>query len=89
LHNATTIARRRLIAVAGAGLLVLGTRAPARAQGQQPEKLSKPETEYQDSPKNDQQCSECTKFQPPKGCSVVSGDINAKGWCKLYEAPPE
>jgi hypothetical protein len=31
-----------------------------------------------------------TKFQPPKGCSVVSGDIiSAKGWCKLYETPPE
>jgi hypothetical protein len=89
LENATRIARRRLIALASAGLLVLGTRAPARAQGQQQEKLSKPEAEYQESPKNNQQCSECTKFQPPKGCSVVAGDVSPKGWCKLYEAPPE
>jgi hypothetical protein len=90
LQNVRTIARRQLMALAGAGLLTLGTRAPARAQAQeQQEKLSKPEAEYQDKPKNDQQCSECTKFQPPKGCSVVSGDISAKGWCKLYEAPPE
>jgi hypothetical protein len=44
---------------------------------------------YQDSPKNNEQCSECTKFQPPKGCSVVAGDISPRGWCKLYEAPPE
>jgi hypothetical protein len=85
MQNATPIARRRLIAAASAGLLML--RIPARAQAQ--EQLSKPEAEYQDAPKNDQQCSECTKFQPPKGCSVVTGDISPKGWCKLYEAPPE
>ena len=88
MHNDTKIARRRLIALAGAGVLTLGMRAGAQAQ-EQPEKLSKPEAEYQDAPKNAQQCSECTKFQPPKGCSVVSGDISPKGWCKLYEAPPE
>jgi hypothetical protein len=88
LQNAPTIARRRLIAAASAGLLMLRVRAPVRAQVT-PEKLSKPEAEYQDSPKDDQQCSECTKFQPPKGCSVVAGDISPKGWCKLYEAPPE
>jgi hypothetical protein len=88
LHNATMIARRRLIAGASAGLLMLRVRVPARAQDKQ-EKLSKPEAAYQDSPKNDRQCSECTKFQPPKGCSVVAGDIGPRGWCKLYEAPPE
>ena len=89
MQNDVTIARRRLMALASAGLLLLGASTRARAQAQQQEKLSKPEAEYQDTPKNDQQCSECTKFQPPKGCSVVSGDISAKGWCKLYEAPPE
>jgi hypothetical protein len=88
LSKNDVIARRRLIAVAGAGLLMLKVRQPAQAQQSQ-EKLSKPDSAYQDTPKNDQQCSECTKFQPPKGCSVVSGDISAKGWCKLYEAPPE
>ncbi|HWE76532.1 MAG TPA: high-potential iron-sulfur protein [Stellaceae bacterium] len=80
------IGRRHLIAAAGAGLLMLN--AAARAQQSQ-EKLGKSDAAYQDSPKNDQQCSECTKFQPPKGCSVVAGDISPKGWCKLYEAPPE
>ena len=89
MQNVPRIARRRLIALAGGGLLMLGARGSARAQAQPQEKLSKPEAEYQDTPKNNQQCSECTKFQPPKGCSVVSGDISPKGWCKLYEAPPE
>ena len=90
MHDAKTIGRRQLMTAASAGLLMLRTRAAAHAQAhEQQAKLSKPEAEYQDSPKNDQQCSECTKFQPPKGCSVVSGDISPKGWCKLYEAPPE
>ena len=90
MQNDTKIARRRLMALAGAGLLMLGAGEQARAQAPREQaKLSKPEAEYQDTPKNNQQCSECTKFQPPKGCSVVSGDISPKGWCKLYEAPPE
>lgn len=80
------IARRSLFAAAGAGLLMLGARAQAQQASQ---KLGKADAAYQDSPKNNQQCSECTKFQPPKGCSVVAGDISPKGWCKLYEAPPE
>ena len=83
-----TIARRRLIAAAGSGLLLLKASPRARAQQSQ-EKLSQSDAAYQASPKNDQQCSECTKFQPPKGCSVVAGDISPRGWCKLYEAPPE
>ena len=83
-----TIARRHLIAAAGAGLLLLQARRQAEAQQSQA-KLSKPTRPIRISPKNGQQCSECTKFQPPKGCSVVTGDISPKGWCKLYEAPPE
>lgn len=82
------IGRRSLIAATGMGLFMLQT--CVRAQGQQSQaKLSKSDAAYQESPKNEQQCSECTKFQPPKGCSVVAGDISPKGWCKLYEAPPE
>ena len=83
-----TIARRHLLAAAGAGLLLLEASPRAQAQQSQ-EKLSQSDAAYQASPKNDQQCSECTKFQPPKGCSVVAGDISPRGWCKLYEAPPE
>jgi hypothetical protein len=81
-----TIARRRLILAGTAGLLLLPVCARAEESS---EKLSKADAEYQDSPKNDQQCSICTKFQPLASCSVVAGDISPRGWCKLYEAPPE
>lgn len=88
MRDSRSIARRQLLAAAGTGLLILRSGAAARAEEKQA-KLSKTDAAYQDAPKNNQQCSECTKFQPPKGCSVVDGDINPKGWCKLYEAAPE
>jgi outer membrane biogenesis lipoprotein LolB len=81
-----TIARRHLILAGTAGLLLLPACAHAEESAQ---KLSKTDAEYQDSPKNDQQCSDCTKFQPLASCSVVAGDISPRGWCKLFEAPPE
>jgi hypothetical protein len=82
-----TITRRGLMLAGAAGPLILQT---ARARAQQPaEKLGQADAAYQATPKNGQQCSECTKFQPPQACSVVSGSISPKGWCKLYEAPPE
>jgi hypothetical protein len=82
-----TITRRRLVLAGAAGPLILQA---ARARAQQPaEKLGQADADYQATPKNGQQCSECTKFQPPQACSVVAGAISPKGWCKLYEAPPE
>jgi hypothetical protein len=80
--------RRRLMLAGAAGSLILRA-ARAHAQ-QQTEKLGQADADYQATPKNGQQCSECTKFQPPQSCSVVvTGSISPKGWCKLYEAPPE
>jgi len=77
-----------LVLATALGLLSLGARTRVAAQ-QAAERLSKAEALYQDAPKNEQQCSECTKFQPPKACSAVAGDISPRGWCKLYEAAPE
>jgi high potential iron-sulfur protein len=88
LDNHRAITRRRLVLAGAAGTLILRAAARARAQ-QQTEKLGKADADYQATPKNDQQCSECTKFQPPQSCSVVTGTISPKGWCKLYEEPPE
>jgi len=82
------IARRQLLVAGAACALVAEARTSARAQQAQP-KMSKADAVYQDTPNTGQQCSECTKFQPPKGCSVVVGDISPRGWCKLYEEPPE
>ena len=87
MDNHRAMTRRRLMLAGAAGSLILRA-ARAHAQ-QQTEKLGQSDADYQATPKNGQQCSECTKFQPPQSCSVVTGSISPKGWCKLYEAPPE
>jgi hypothetical protein len=46
---------------------------PTRAAG---EKLSKQQTEYQDSPKGIQMCATCSLFEAPHSCKVVEGDVS-------------
>jgi hypothetical protein len=46
--------------------------------------------QYQDQPKNGQQCDQCMHWIPgadPKAqgtCKVVEGSINPKGWCAAF-----
>ena len=41
--------------------------------------------EYQDTPKGDQECSNCSLFQEPNACTLVDGEISPKGWCKFCD----
>jgi hypothetical protein len=47
-------------------------------------KSKKEAVDYQDSPKGDQQCSNCMLFEAPTSCKVVEGQINQQGWCKIW-----
>jgi hypothetical protein len=52
--------------------------------------------QYQDAPKNNQQCSTCVQFVPGKdpkgkgGCKAIPGDteISPTGWCAAFVANP-
>lgn len=48
-------------------------------------KASKEEAGYQDSPKSNEKCINCTMWRDPNKCSAVAGDISPNGWCKWYE----
>ncbi|HEX3938095.1 MAG TPA: high-potential iron-sulfur protein [Xanthobacteraceae bacterium] len=39
---------------------------------------------YQTTPKGDQQCGNCSLFQPPSACTLVDGTITPSGWCKFW-----
>ena len=39
---------------------------------------------YQDTPKGDLRCDNCSQFEPPASCKVVDGNISPAGWCKVY-----
>lgn len=48
-------------------------------------KATKTDARYQDYPKGIQQCSGCTMFRKPHGCTAVQGRISSSGWCRFYE----
>lgn len=82
-HPATrrVVLRRASIAAAAAGGALIGAGAlPAKAQ----QKLAKNLIMYQDSPKGDQRCDNCTHWQPPNACAIVEGPISPAGWCGAW-----
>jgi len=53
--------------------------APAQAA-----KMSKGAVAYQNSPKGNQRCDNCTLWQPADACRSVDGVISPQAWCKIY-----
>jgi hypothetical protein len=47
-------------------------------------KASKESVNYQDNPKGNEKCSNCTMWRPPNACTSVKGKICPDGWCKLH-----
>ena len=48
-------------------------------------KMNQKSVAYQDTPKDDQQCSNCSLFQAPTNtCTLVDGNISPTGWCKFW-----
>jgi hypothetical protein len=80
-----SLSRRTIlhVAVRGLGALSFLAVAPRLVSGQGG-KASKSQAQYQNSPKDGQQCSKCLHFIAPAGCQVVEGDINPGAWCALY-----
>lgn len=76
------LSRRRALTrgigfVAGAAALFAAVRQAAA-------KMAPKAAAYQDTPKGDQECSNCSLFQAPKACQLIDGDISASGWCKYW-----
>lgn len=47
--------------------------------------LSQAMAAYQDHPRDDERCADCTMFRPPDTCSLVHGEIAEDGWCRYFE----
>jgi hypothetical protein len=69
---------QRAAVTAGGAALLLGIAVPAKA------KMVQVSAGYQDTPKGDQSCSNCSLFSPPASCSLVGGAISPQGWCKFH-----
>jgi High potential iron-sulfur protein len=74
---------RRIVLLRGAGCAA-GAAASLLPLRQAQAKMKQPAVEYQDTPKGDQQCSNCSLFQEPNECTLVEGNISPAGWCKFW-----
>ena len=84
------ISRRKILTVAAgaAGAVsgvaaIVGTSMPALAA-----KASQKSVKYQDTPKGEARCENCTLFEPPNSCKTVEGTVSPNGWCMVYVKKP-
>ena len=84
---ATGQVSRRIVLLRGAGC-VAGATALLLPVKQAAAKMNQKSVAYQDTPKDDQQCSNCSLFQEPNACTLVDGEISPKGWCKFWVKKP-
>ena len=75
---------RRAATIAGAA--GAATVIPIHVANAQSGKADKKSMQYQDTPKNNQECDACVYFQAPNKCGIVEGDISPKGWCAAFNA---
>jgi spermidine/putrescine-binding protein len=76
------LSRRSFFRGAIAGAAVVAGVIPIKVAYAQ--KADKKSMQYQDTPKDGQQCDACVYFQAPNKCGIVEGDISPKGWCVAY-----
>jgi High potential iron-sulfur protein len=74
---------RRIVLLRSAAYAV-GAAASLVPLKQAAAKMSQQSVAYQESPKGDQQCSNCSLFQAPNTCTLVDGNISSAGWCKFW-----
>lgn len=70
--------QRSVMCTAGAAAFLMPA-VPANAA-----KMQKNIAGYQDTPKGDQRCDNCSLFQPPNACQIVDGEIGPSAWCKFW-----
>ena len=83
MENRADKTRRQVLRT---GLAVVGGVAAISAQAQ--EKIAQAQVQYQEMPKDGNECDKCVNWTPPNGCKIVAGNINPKGWCVAF-APKE
>ncbi len=80
--------RSALRAFAGLGLGAAALAVTSKASMAQDQKIAKEAVQYQDKPKDGNECDKCVNWVAPNGCTIVAGEIHPKGWCVAY-APKE
>lgn len=82
-RRSSDLSRRGLLraAVAGGGMvLAAAVVAPSQASA----KVSQRAVAYRGAPNGKERCANCTQWQTPAACKVVSGVISPNAWCSIY-----
>jgi hypothetical protein len=74
--------RRKLICAFAGGLSAALVSRIRCAEA--PDKMTKRQAEYQDTPNGIYSCAVCTLFEPPNDCKVVEGEVSKDGWCRAF-----
>ena len=75
MNNNTT---RRIVLRTGLGVAAGSTLAMSAAQAQD-EKIAQELVQYQNQPKDGQQCNKCAQWVDPNACKIVAGQISPNG----------
>ena len=76
--------RASLRGMVGVGLGAIAVYAAPRAAVAQDEKLAQNVVQYQNTPKDGQECDKCVNWIAPNSCKIVAGTINPKGYCIAF-----
>ena len=84
-QSATKVSRRSVLlqgaaCAAGAATILAASAYSAKAANPLPQASVR----YQNTPKDDRQCSNCSLFAPPNACKNVVGEISPNGWCIIW-----
>ena len=81
--SSSDLSRRGLLkaTVAGTGIvLAAAIIGPTTASA----KVAPRSVAYRGAPNGTARCVNCTQWQAPAACKVVSGVISPNGWCSIY-----
>jgi len=83
-RNSVKLSRRSILVQGAVCATGVATILVANTKHAEANPLPKTAVNYQDTPKGDRKCSECSLFVAPNVCKNVSGDISPNGWCMLW-----
>jgi len=83
-HSSAKVSRRSVLLHGAACATGVATLLVANVDSAKANPLPKTVVSYQDTPKADRQCSNCSLFVAPNACKNVAGEISPNGWCTLW-----
>lgn len=72
------------LAAVGGVVAAGAARAASMPQRLAQEKIAQAQVQYQNTPKDAQQCDKCVNWEAPNACKIVAGTIAPQGWCIAF-----